>query len=55
MYKWNLKREDINKRAKKNYFFFNKIYKFTSIKKKERVLDFGSGYDFITYSKRKKN
>ncbi len=44
MYKWNLKREDINKRAKKNYFFFNKIYKFTSIKKKERVLDFGSGY-----------
>ncbi len=43
-YNWNNHMESLEKRSKKNYFFFKKIFKFINIKKKEKVLDFGSGY-----------
>ncbi len=43
-YNWNNQMESLEERSKKNYFFFKKIFKFTKIKKKEKVLDFGSGY-----------
>lgn len=43
-YKWNNYTENLEGRSRKNYFFFNKIFRFTKIKKGEMVLDFGSGY-----------
>ena len=36
--------ESLEGRSRKNYFFFNKIFRFTKIRKEEKVLDFGSGY-----------
>ena len=51
-YQWSLK--DFEKRSKKNYYFFKQILKFTNFKKKDEILDFGSGYGSLLYILKKK-
>ena len=52
-YNWRF--EDLEKRSKKNYYFFRKIFKFTEIKKSDQILDFGSGYGPLLHILKKKN
>ena len=52
-YNWRF--EDLEKRSKKNYYFFRKIFKFTEIKKSDQILDFGSGYGPLLSILKKKN
>ena len=52
-YSWNLK--DLKNRSKINFYFFNKILKFTQIKKKDQILDLGSGYGPLLHILKQKN
>ncbi len=47
--------ENLEKRSKKNYFFFKKIFKFVKIKKNDQILDFGSGFGPLLHILKKKN
>ena len=52
-YSWNLK--DLKNRSKINFYFFNKILKFTQINKKDQILDLGSGYGPLLHILKQKN
>ena len=54
IYDWNQNRENLDKRSNKIIFFFEKIFKFTKLKKSEKILDFGSGYGPLLHILKKK-